>query len=186
MNTPPLQEKPIPLQRRGTSVWLVGSRCLVWALLAWAGIALGWKVAEVFRRPLSVAMEPALMWRLGSAPVEEWRQFLEAVEQRVPMAAKVLVDAPTLDPADEFFLSMWCAYYLPRHEVVRRNNLVSGAKLPKYRVVPNGAASFLRQPTQVVQSGVGVLDHSGGAGERLLLEGPGLLLYTLGPSEAHP
>ena len=129
------------------------------------------------------------MWRLGSAPVEEWRKFLEAVGQRVPLGTQILMDAPTLDPADEFFLSMWCAYYLPRHEVVRHDNMVSGAELPKYRLVPNGLASFLRQPARIPRSvppGVDVHENSDRGEGRLLLEGPGLLFYTAGESEAQP
>ncbi len=59
----------------------------------------------------------ARLWRLGDSPVSELEGFLTRVDRRIPESSVVAVTSKT--GRGKFFFSTWCAFYLPRHDVVR-------------------------------------------------------------------
>ncbi len=143
-------------------------------LLLWSLVAMALRVRDVAHRPGSTRLGPALLWRSGTMQVKQWQEFFEAVGARVPEGSEILVDAASVDPADEFFLTMWCAYALPHHTIVRRQNLLDPSKLPAYRITTNGESSLMALTG---------LDRDRGP-ERVLLEGTGRL--TLDTSLLEP
>lgn len=71
---------------------------------------------------------------------------------------------------DEFFLSMWMDYLLPRHRILRRQNVKPGDVPPDYRL------DFAAWPPDdaAVSSGA----PAGAGTTRLLLDGLGALWYA--------
>ena len=110
--------------------------------------------------------------------MQDVRRFAERVAARVPEGEPILF---TLGEGgdDEFFLSMWTAYYLPRHRVLRRQNVPPGTPRPRYRI------DFPSWPPGGSGQEMGV--SQGVTGSRKLLHGLGTLWYrppTLGASRS--
>ena len=80
--------------------------------------ALGAELPELLERPRAGAPQPA-QWKLGWPSTRSFREAMAEVDRRLPEGAVVAVDAPDLDPSQLFFLTMWCAYELPRQHVLR-------------------------------------------------------------------
>ncbi len=90
-------------------------------VLCGLGLHAAWvELPRVMERPLPGEGVPPSQWKLGWPQTEGLREGLMMVRGRVPEGALVAVEAPSLDGPELFFLSMWCAYDLPRHTVVRR------------------------------------------------------------------
>lgn len=171
------QQNPPTQSRPGLRLGRVLSIGLWSGFLVWSMIAFGLRGFDALRQAALPPLTPAMLWRIDSSQIEEWAQFFGAVEQRVPLGSTIIVDAPGADPADEFFLSLWAAYYLPRHEVVRRVNLGPGEDQPRYRITAKGAASLLRHKRDPAHEKRSVEGEP--TTERILLQGPGLLALHL-------
>jgi hypothetical protein len=97
------------------------------ALLVWAAAAFYQELAAAARGRES---DPRLFpsgWLLGGPQVEPLRGGLEALGHRLPRGATVVVDSQAWDHGQLHYLTMWCAYYLPRHHVAHRELLASAA-----------------------------------------------------------
>lgn len=141
MNRPDDQQATTPRQTSGTGAPVgpparplaVGLAAL---LIAWSTWSVG-RQAQLALRPPSTQWSPVFAWRAQTPAVEEVRRFAERVAARVPQGEPILF---TLAEGgdDEFFLSMWTAYFLPHHRVLRRQNVPPGAVPPRYRLdIPN-------------------------------------------------
>lgn len=97
------------------------------ALLLWTAAALYQEVAAAARGRES---DPRLYpsgWLLGGPQVEPLRGALELLGHRLPRGATVVVDSQAWDHGQLHYLTMWCAYYLPRHHVAHREFLPDAA-----------------------------------------------------------
>jgi hypothetical protein len=120
-------DTPAPPRRR---LGLVADLAAV-ALLLWAALAFWQEVAAAARgRERHPDLYPA-SWLLGGPQVEPLRLTLEALGHRLPRGAVVAVDSQAWGHDQLHFLTMWCAYYLPRHHVVHRE-LLADAPPPVY------------------------------------------------------
>ena len=103
------------------------------ALLLWTAAAFLQEVTAAARgREQDPNLYPA-GWLLGGPQVEPLRRTLEALGHRLPRGAVVAVDSQAWDHDQLHFLTMWSAYYLPRHHVVHRE-LLAGERPPVYVV----------------------------------------------------
>lgn len=101
------------------------------AALIWALVAFGQEMVAVARgQPLGTGAPPS-SWTLGSPAVESLARTLAPLDRTLPAGRRVAL-ASDLLPAEDFFLSMWCAYLLPRHDLVRAFHQPS---LPRARVL---------------------------------------------------
>jgi hypothetical protein len=93
------------------------------ALLLWTAVAFWQETAAAARgREDDPRLYPS-GWLLGGPQVEPLRRTLEAVSHRLPRGAAVAVDSQAWSHDQLHYLTMWCAYYLPRHEVIHREFL---------------------------------------------------------------
>ena len=103
------------------------------ALLLWTAVAFLEEAAAAARgREQDPNLYPA-GWLLGGPQVEPLRRTLEVLGHRLPRGAVVAVDSQAWDHDQLHFLTMWSAYYLPRHHVVHRE-LLAGELPPVYLV----------------------------------------------------
>lgn len=70
-------------------------------------------------------------WLLGGPQVEPLRHSLEGLGHRLPRGAVVAVDSQAWNHEQLHYLTMWSAYYLPRHHVIHREFL-AGSEPPIY------------------------------------------------------
>jgi hypothetical protein len=120
------------------------------ALLLWTAAAFVQEVAAAARgREQDPNLYPAA-WLLGGPQVEPLRRTLEAVGHRLPRGAVVAVDSQAWDHDQLHFLTMWSAYYLPRHHVVHRE-LLANERPPVYVVTipPRGEAPHGAVPIEL-------------------------------------
>lgn len=89
--------------------------------LAWTGWSCGAEMLHVLTHPPADGRTgaPPIFWRFGAPEVTELARSLSALDDRLPAGSVVAVTSPPLPQSGGFFLSMWCAYYLPHHDVVR-------------------------------------------------------------------
>lgn len=88
------------------------------AAVAWMLWAFGMELGHAFGAPADDP-RPA-RWSLRSPEVEELRGLLAEADGRLPAGSLVAVTSPWPPGGpQEFFFSLWCAYLLPRHDVVR-------------------------------------------------------------------
>ena len=147
-------------------------------LVGWSFFSLAQQMRAAMNSPPG-AWSPVFAWRALTPPVQEVRRFAELVGARVPEGEAILFTLEQ-DPGgrgdDEFFLSMWTAYHLPRHPVLRRQNVAPGTAAPRYRVdVTNWPPSGAERSSEPLSEA-----PSHGPGARLLFEGLGTLWYTAG------
>lgn len=123
------------------------------ALLAWTGVACAVAVARFADRLLGPPRPVGVTgWNPGEYGSGRLEAFLAAVEPRVPPGRVVLFSAASAPSEEELFQSLWAAYYLPRHRVIRARH--PGAAAGEYLVVsdggaaaaPAGAEELLRHP----------------------------------------
>jgi hypothetical protein len=87
-------------------------------------------------------------WLLGGPQVEPLRHVLEGVGHRLPRGAVVAVDSQAWNHEQLHYLTMWSAYYLPRHHVIHREFLVASKPpvyvltVPPRDVLPAGAVAI--------------------------------------------
>lgn len=119
--------------------------CLV-AFVTELRVALGdWE-----ERPLP---EETILWRFATPQAAELARLAASARGRLPEGAVVAVDAPALDDPANFFLYLWAAYRLPRHDVVRwrhpEERRLAGYLLAWGEPPPGaaGAVPLLRRPS---------------------------------------
>lgn len=119
---------------------------LVVALTLWAGVLFGVAVAR-FAARLGGPPRPVgvTSWNPGEYASARLERFLAEVEPRVPPGRVVLFSAAAAPAADELFQSLWAAYYLPRHRVIRARHPAAGAA-GEYLVVFDGGAAAAPPP----------------------------------------
>lgn len=121
-------------------------------VLAWATVAFGLAGAGFLRR---LAAPPEAVgvtaWSPGEYASTRLESLFVAVEPRVPPGRVVLFSAPSLAAEEELFLSLWGAYHLPRHRVIRARH--PAAATGEYLIVYDGpgdegvaAEELLRHP----------------------------------------
>lgn len=92
-------------------------------LLAWSGWALGTELttfAAALGRPHQAG--GVEKWRLATRGAEGLGAFLAVVDGHLPDDRVVVFDSHLENPGQQFFLSLWAAYYLPRQRVLNRNH----------------------------------------------------------------
>lgn len=89
-------------------------------LVAWAGWSLAVETVrlsrEVRRPPNSGTVAE---WRLSTPRSESLGRFLAAMDAALPPDRAVAFASGETIPGQDFFLSLWAGYFLPRHRVVR-------------------------------------------------------------------
>ena len=125
----------------------IGLGVLLWsaALFAVALVRFGDRLLGP-PRPVGVTA-----WNPGEYESARLERFLAAVEPHVP-PGRVVVFATDAPADQELFQSLWAAYHLPRHRVIRSRHPAAGAA-GEYLVVfdggaaaPAGGEELLRRP----------------------------------------
>ena len=106
--------------------WLV--RLGVVALSIWAAWAFASELQRS-RQQLHLPDTPPSLWRFDGPAVAALQDDLLRVDQRVPRGAVIAIEATELSAPELFFLTMWCSYFLPHHDVVRPHVRTTG---PRY------------------------------------------------------
>ena len=89
-------------------------------LLAWAGWAFAVTALEVGSQSLDRSdPEAVAAWRLGEPRAASLRTFLHTMAVYLPPDRVVAFSAASDDFDQRFFLTLWSAYFLPEHRVVR-------------------------------------------------------------------
>lgn len=136
-----------PHRRRRRVALVLGAALLAWtaALFAVASVRFVDRVAGP-PRPVGV-----MGWNPGEYASNRLARLLAAVEPRLPSGSVVLISAGHERRGEEFFLSLWAAYHLPRHRVIGAHH--PGAAAGEYLVVfdappeaPAGGEALLRHP----------------------------------------
>lgn len=92
------------------------------ALIAlWALAGLGVETVRTIREGAAGGRREVVFWRLGTPPPARLAEFLEPVGEAVPEGSVVVFATGSEGGGGdaEFFQSLWAAYVLPRHRVVR-------------------------------------------------------------------
>ena len=87
--------------------------------VVWSGWGLGVELVHAFGDPPAPLQAPPSHWTLRAPAAQELRDFLEPLDRDLPAGRLIAVGTRGLDPSDDFFLSLWVAYHLPHHDVVR-------------------------------------------------------------------
>lgn len=90
-------------------------------LLLWSAWALGVETtsfAAGLRRPADSGA--VAEWRLATRGAEGLGAFLTVVDRHLPADHVVLFDSHLDIPGQQYFLTLWAAYYLPRQRVIHR------------------------------------------------------------------
>ena len=123
------------------------------AILAWTGVACAVAVARFADRLIGPPRPMGVTgWSPGEYASGRLEALLAAVDPRVPPGRVVLYSAAAAPAEEEYFQSLWAAYYLPRHRVIRARH--PGAAAGEYLVVvdgrgaaaPRGSEELLRHP----------------------------------------
>lgn len=85
----------------------------------WSGWGLGVELLHAFLDPPAPLQAPPSHWTLRAPAAQELESFLELVNRDLPAGRLIAVGDRGLSPSEDFFLSLWVAYHLPRHDVVR-------------------------------------------------------------------
>lgn len=88
---------------------------LGWTAVAFA-VATGGFIDRATGPPQPVGVT---RWNPGEYAPNQLASLLEAVAPRVPAGRLVLIHADRAPAEEQYFLSLWAAYHLPRHRVVR-------------------------------------------------------------------
>jgi hypothetical protein len=117
---PPPSAPPHSLLRRRA-----GTAALI-LLLAVAAVGFAAEVVR-FERRLGERVGSPEGWRLDSPDAAGVGHFLASVEPTIPPGALVAF-APAVNlPAEEHFISLWAAYHLPRHRLIRYGHYATGS-----------------------------------------------------------
>ncbi|HUO86913.1 MAG TPA: hypothetical protein VM617_05950 [Thermoanaerobaculia bacterium] len=119
-------------RRRRLAVGALGVLVLAWAAVAFL-LASADFLARLVGPPQAVGVTA---WSPGEYASERLADFLGQIEPRVPPGRVVLFSAPAAAAEEELFLSLWGAYHLPRHRVIRARHPAAGAG--EYLVVYDG------------------------------------------------
>lgn len=95
--------------------WLIAGVLVLWGVVGFS--IEGYRAAR--GREASPHLYPA-SWLLGGPQVEPLRRGLAELDLRLPAGALVAIDSKAWDPGQLHYLTMWAAYYLPRHQVIHR------------------------------------------------------------------
>lgn len=88
-------------------------------LLAWIGV---WFVveADALRRAAAAPPDPGAVgeWRLSTPRARAFGAWVEGMAPRLQPGAVVVLTSSTGSTTQDFFLTLWAAYHLPRQRVV--------------------------------------------------------------------
>lgn len=137
------------------------------AILAWTGVACAVAAGRFADRLLGPPRPAgATRWNPGEHAAGRLEAFLAAVEPRVPPGRLVLFSLAAAPAEEEYFQSLWAAYYLPRQRVIRARHPAAAAG--EYLVLVDGGG------TAPPAGGEELLRHPAGALYRLpAAAGPG-------------
>jgi hypothetical protein len=127
----------------------LGAALLLWTAAVFAVASVRF-VDRLLGPPRAVG---ATGWNPGEYGPGRLEELLAAVEPRVPPGEVVLVSAAPAPAEEEMFVSLWAAYYLPRHRVIRARHpaAAQGRWLVAFGAEaspPGGAAEeLLRHPS---------------------------------------
>ena len=117
------------MPRASTSVpgWLRTGRlrasllgaALLGAGLLWGAWSLGVEVLHAYTVPPPSLQAPPSHWTLRAAAAGELEAFLHPLDHDLPRRSRIAVATRGLPESEDYFLSLWAAYHLPRHDVVR-------------------------------------------------------------------
>lgn len=153
-------------QRTEGAVRRWGRRLLLGALIVWGAWAFADGLLVAFREPPAPLEAPPSHWSLRAPAVAELEGFAREIDRALPAGRRIAVGRRGLSPAEDFFLSLWLAYVLPRHDVLRARLrwpldradylLLHRSSLDDYR--PEAVeAVFARPPRLVLEHPAGTL-----------------------------
>ena len=87
--------------------------------LAWAGWAFAAELARTLAPEPQATRPLPQRWEPDSPEAREYLTWLEEVDRTLPPGSTVAVAPRPMPGSEEFFLYLWAAYGLPRHDVVR-------------------------------------------------------------------
>jgi len=114
--------------------WLRAS--LLGAGVLWGVWSFGVEVFHTFTAPPPPLAAPPSHWTPRAAAVSELEGFLDTLDPGLPRGSRIAVGTHGLPESEDFFLSLWAAYFLPHHDVVRtlhRRSLEGADYLLLYR-----------------------------------------------------
>jgi hypothetical protein len=89
------------------------------AAVLWGAGSFGFEVFHAFADSPPPLEAPPSQWTLRAAPARELSDFLKGLDAGLPRGSLVAVGDRGLPASEDFFLSLWVAYDLPHHDVVR-------------------------------------------------------------------
>jgi hypothetical protein len=89
------------------------------AAVLWGAGSFGVEVFHAFADSPPPLRAPPSRWTLRAAPAIELEDFLGGLDTELPRDSRVAVGDRGLPASEDFFLSVWVAYDLPHHDVVR-------------------------------------------------------------------
>lgn len=135
------------------------------AVLAWTGVACAVAVVRFADRLLGPPRPVGVTgWSPGEYASTRLEGLLAAVEPRVPPGRVVLFSAASAPAEEELFQSLWAAYYLPRHRVVRARHPAAAAAGEYLVVLDGGAAAAPAGGEELLRHPAGALYRLPGAG----------------------
>lgn len=92
---------------------------LLGAGVLWGAWSFGVEVVHTFTAPPPPPAAPPSHWTPRAAAVAELEGFLNPLDPSLPHGSRIAVGSHGLAESEDFFLSLWAAYFLPHHDVVR-------------------------------------------------------------------
>lgn len=117
-----------------TARWLRAS--LLGAGVLWGAWSFSVEVLHTVTAPPPPLAAPPSHWTPRAAAVWELEDFLDPLDQGLPRSSRIAVGSHRLPASEDYFLSLWVSYFLPRHDVVRaihRRSLEGADYLLLYR-----------------------------------------------------
>lgn len=87
--------------------------------MLWGAWAFGVEVLHTFTASPPPLQAPPSHWTPRAAAVVELEDFLDPLDHGLPRGSRIAVASHGLSESEDYFLSLWAAYHLPRHDVVR-------------------------------------------------------------------
>lgn len=87
--------------------------------LAWTGWAFTEELVRVWTSAETRAPTLPQRWEPRDPEADRFLSWMEEVDRTLPAGSTVAVAPRPLPGSEEFFLYMWAAYGLPRHDVIR-------------------------------------------------------------------
>lgn len=109
---------------RASSTSLTGRlrAAILGAGVLWGAWSLGVEVVHAFTDVPPPLEAPPSAWTPRAAAVAELEGFLERLDAELPGGRLIAVGTRGLPPSEDFFVSLWVSYHLPRHDVVRASH----------------------------------------------------------------